>query len=185
MKPALAGRTNPTKSGAAGETHARRASRWQYACEARRPQRQGRAFESRWARKTGMTCDRLSAGHSWRGNLFFQLVNARYERGAMILRRTADSPSGARSSAIQSSPPRSLIACSTMPSSSKSKAQASACVNMPISCRSMFAPRPSSTHQSRHCRPRRRGRPPKTGAPRSRRWLITNSPAWGILLRHK
>ncbi len=42
-------------------------------------------------------------------NLFFQLVNARYEKGAMILTSTVASPSGARSSATPSSRPR----CST------------------------------------------------------------------------
>ena len=42
------------------------------------------------------------------GNLFFQLVNARYERGAMIL---TSSPSGARSSAIPSSSPPWSIGC--------------------------------------------------------------------------
>jgi DNA replication protein DnaC len=75
------------------------------------------------------------------GNLFFQLVNARYERGAMIFTAIADSPNGARCSAIQSLPPRFSIDCSTMPWSSKSKAQATDCANTPISCRSMFDPR--------------------------------------------
>jgi hypothetical protein len=54
--------------------------------------------------------------------------------------------------AIQSLPPHFSIDCSTMPSSSRSKARATTCANMPISCRSTFAPRLSSTHQSRHRR---------------------------------
>ena len=56
------------------------------------------------------------------GNLFFQLVNARYERGAMIL--TA-SPSGETSSATSSSPPRSSNASCIMPSCCKSRVELS------------------------------------------------------------
>lgn len=59
------------------------------------------------------------------GNLFFQLVNARYEKGAMILPRTAASPSGERSSAIPSPLARSSIASRTTPSSSNSRVELS------------------------------------------------------------
>jgi IstB-like ATP binding protein len=47
------------------------------------------------------------------GNLFFQLVNARYEKG--------DSQNGARSSAIPSSQPHSSTGCYTTPLSSRSR----------------------------------------------------------------
>jgi DNA replication protein DnaC len=40
------------------------------------------------------------------GNLFFQLINARYEKGAMILTSNRGLQNGARCSATPSSPPR-------------------------------------------------------------------------------
>lgn len=64
-------------------------------------------------------------------NLFFQLVNARYEKGAMILTSTAALPSGGRSSAIPSSPPRCWIGCCTTRSSCRSRAPATACADTP------------------------------------------------------
>jgi hypothetical protein len=48
-------------------------------------------FEAEFSNEPGVTrivwlfSDRLPAGRSGGGNLFFQLVNARYEKGAMIL----------------------------------------------------------------------------------------------------
>ena len=48
-------------------------------------------------------------------NLFFQLVNARYEKGAMIPHRTVASPSGARCSVTRSSPPPFSIGSCTTP----------------------------------------------------------------------
>jgi len=62
------------------------------------------------------------------GNLFFQLVNARYEKGAMILTSNRE---WARSSATPSSPPRSSTDCSITPSSSRSRVPAIACANTP------------------------------------------------------
>jgi DNA replication protein DnaC len=73
------------------------------------------------------------------GNLFFQLVNARYEKGAMILSSNRGFAEWARSSAIPWSPRRCSTACFTMPSLSRSKAPATACVSTPISCPSTSA----------------------------------------------
>ena len=66
------------------------------------------------------------------GNLFFQLVNARYERGAMILTSNCSS-----------------IGCFTTLSSSRSKAQATASVSTPILFPSTSAPMLWSNHQPR------------------------------------
>jgi ubiquinone/menaquinone biosynthesis C-methylase UbiE len=65
-------------------------------------------------------------------------------------RRRASS-SGARSSAIRSSPPRSSTGSCTMPWSSRSRAPATGCVSTPSSCPSTSASRPSSR---RRCRQR-------------------------------
>jgi DNA replication protein DnaC len=82
-------------------------------------------------------------------NLFFQLVNARYERSAMILTSNRGFAEWARSSAIRWSPPRCSIVSSTMPSSSRSKGRATACASTPTSSRNTRAPTPPS---HRHCR---------------------------------
>jgi DNA replication protein DnaC len=77
------------------------------------------------------------------GNLFFQLVNARYEKGAMILtsnRGFAEFPSSRRLCSI---------AFSTTPSSSRSRARAIACANMPTSCRNTSARKRSSPRRPR------------------------------------
>jgi chromosomal replication initiation ATPase DnaA len=58
------------------------------------------------------------------GNLFFQLVNARYEKG--------DSQNGARSSAIPSSQPHSSTGCYTTPLSSRSRVRVIGSVSTPI-----------------------------------------------------
>jgi DNA replication protein DnaC len=76
------------------------------------------------------------------GSLFFQLVNARYEKGAMILTSNRGFAEWARSSATRSSPPRSSTGSCTTPWSSRSRAPATACVSTPSSCPSTSAPRP-------------------------------------------
>lgn len=83
------------------------------------------------------------------GNLFFQLVNARYERGAMIL---TSNRGFAEWGEVFGDPvvATALLICYTTPSSSKSKDQATACVSTPISCPSTSAPRPALTRQSQH-----------------------------------
>ena len=65
------------------------------------------------------------------GNLFFQLVNARYERGAMILTSNRGFAEWARFSAIQWLPPRCLTGCFTTPSLSTSRAPATGCASTP------------------------------------------------------
>ena len=72
------------------------------------------------------------------GNLFFQLVNARYERGAMILTSNRGFAE--------------LIGCFTTLWSSRLTDQATGCGSMPISCQSTSAPGPASTRQFRHSR---------------------------------
>jgi hypothetical protein len=57
--------------------------------------------------------DRLPAGTPGGGNLFFQLVNARHERAAMILTSNRGFAGGARFSAVPWSPPRRSIGSST------------------------------------------------------------------------
>jgi hypothetical protein len=61
------------------------------------------------------------------GNLFFQLVNARYERGAMILTSNRGFAEWARFSPVPWSPPRCSIACSTMLWWFRSKVPATGC----------------------------------------------------------
>jgi hypothetical protein len=68
------------------------------------------------------------------GNLFFQLVNARYEKGAMILTSNRGLPNGVRSSAIRSSLPHCSTACCTMPSLSRSRDRVTGCGSTPPSC---------------------------------------------------
>src|SRR5262245_302145 len=107
------------------------------------------------------------------GNLFFQLVNARYERGAMILFL-----------AIPSSPPRCSIGCFTTPLSSKSRDQAIGFASTPTSCLSTLAQKPSSTRQFRHSpRAAAVGRP-KTEPAITLAADHRNPLGWGILLRH-
>jgi hypothetical protein len=91
------------------------------------------------------------------GNLFFQLVNARYEKGAMILTSTAALPNGARSLAIPSLPRPCSTGCCITPSSSRSKAPATACASTPTSFRKTSdLPPPGKPSAA----PKRRGRPP-------------------------
>jgi hypothetical protein len=78
------------------------------------------------------------------GNLFFQLVNGRYERGAMILTSNRGFAEWGKSSAIPSSPPHSSIARCTTPSSSKSRDRVIACASTPTSYLSTFVTKPSS-----------------------------------------
>ena len=118
------------------------------------------------------------------GNLFFQLVNARYEKGAMILTSNRGFAEWARSSAIPSSQPRSSTGYSTTLSSSRSKAQATDSVSTPILFPSTSAPMLSFNH---------RPRPPQSSAAVDRQKteaLITKTadrrPAkWGKLRAHK
>jgi DNA replication protein DnaC len=73
------------------------------------------------------------------GNLFFQLVNARYEKGAMILTSNRGFASGARSSATLSSPQRSSTVSSITRSYSRSMAHAIDSASAPICFQKMFA----------------------------------------------
>jgi len=68
------------------------------------------------------------------GNLFFQLVNARYEKGAMILTSNRGFAERATSSATPSSPRPSSTGSFTTPSSSRSKGRAIGCESTPTSC---------------------------------------------------
>ena len=86
------------------------------------------------------------------GNLFFQLVNARYERGAMILtsnRGFAEWGEVFGDSVVATALLDRLL---HMPSSSRSRDRATVCASTPISCRSTFDPKPPTTRQSRHIR---------------------------------
>ena len=74
------------------------------------------------------------------GNLFFQLINARYEKGAMILtsnRGFAEwgeifgDPVVTTALRRQAAPPCCSTGCSTMPSSCRSKGPAYGCATMP------------------------------------------------------
>jgi IstB-like ATP binding protein len=86
------------------------------------------------------------------GNLFFQLVNARYEKGVMIL--TADFRNGNMFLGTPWSPPLCLTAFFTLRPSSRSRGRAIDFASMPISRRK--SPIPPTL--------KRRGRPPKNGA---------------------
>ena len=81
-------------------------------------------------------------------NLFFQLVNARYEKGAMIMTSNRGFAEWATSSVTRLLPPLCSTGCFTTPSSFKSKGQAIACAVTQISFPNMPAP----THPS-HRRP--------------------------------
>jgi DNA replication protein DnaC len=78
------------------------------------------------------------------GNLFFQRVNARYEKGAMILTSNRGFAEWGEVFGDPSSPPRCSTAFSTMPSSSRSKDRATGSVSMLTSCPSTSAPKPTS-----------------------------------------
>ena len=89
------------------------------------------------------------------GHILSQLVNARYERGAMILTsnlqpRLCRMGRGLRQLIVAQR--RCSIGCFTMPSSSRSRDRATVCASTRISCRSTFDPKPPSTRQSRHIR---------------------------------
>ena len=84
------------------------------------------------------------------GNLFFQLVNARYERGAMILTSNRGS---AEWGEVFGDPVVATALLDRLLHHAvviQSRAQATASANTPISCRSTFAPKPSSMRQSQH-----------------------------------
>ncbi len=76
------------------------------------------------------------------GNLFFQLVNARYEKGAMILTSNRGFAEWATSSAARSWPPRCSTGFCITPLSSRSKDRATACASTPLSFPRTFAPQP-------------------------------------------
>ena len=118
------------------------------------------------------------------GNLFFQLVNARYERGAMILTSNRGFAEWGRFLAIPSSPPRCSIGCFTTPLSSKSRDRAIGFASTPTSCLNTLAQKPSSTRQFRHSpRAAAVGRP-KTEPAITLAADHRNPLGWGILLRH-
>src|SRR6185312_7759038 len=74
------------------------------------------------------------------GNLFFQLVNARYERGAMILTSNRGFGEWGEVSAIRSSQRPCWTDFCTMPWSFRLKVPATACANMPTLCRRRCVP---------------------------------------------
>jgi hypothetical protein len=121
-------------------------------------------------------------------NLFFQLVNARYEKGAMILTSNRGFAEWGRCSETPSSPPRCSIGCSTMPSSSRSKAPATACAPTPTSSPSTPARTPPSPRRHRQndaVGRRKRNRPCLISAePNSRKWGIFVRHFWGFFIRH-
>ena len=78
------------------------------------------------------------------GNLFFQLVNARYERGAMILtsnRGFAEWGDIFGDSVVATA---LLTAFCIMPSCCKSRGRAIACASTPTSCPNTSGPKPTS-----------------------------------------
>lgn len=114
-------------------------------------------------------------------NLVFQLVNARYEKGAMIMTSTEDLLNGATSSATQLLPPRFWIGCYITPSLFKSKAPATGCA----------VTRTSSPNTPALTRPSRRHRRLNAAAvhPKMELQVTENGghpkpPDWGILLPH-
>jgi len=82
------------------------------------------------------------------GNLFFQLVNAQYERGAMTLTSNRGFVEWGDVLAIPSSPPHCSTDSFTTPSSFKSKDQATAHDNMRNRCQSTSAPKPRRRRRS-------------------------------------
>ena len=76
------------------------------------------------------------------GNLFFQLVNARYEKGAMILTSNRGFAEWGEVFGDPVVATALLDGFSTTPSSSRSRAQATACGTTPISSLSTSAPTP-------------------------------------------
>ena len=113
------------------------------------------------------------------GSLFFQLVNARYERGAMILTSNRGFAEWGEVFGDPVVAPRSSTGSCTMPSSSRSRAPAIACASTPSSCPSTSARRPSSTRRCR--RVAAAGRPSrKTNV---HHHLIAEAVIWGNLLR--
>ena len=99
------------------------------------------------------------------GNLFFQLVNARYEKGAMILTSNRGFAEWARSSVTPSSPRRCSTGSCTMPSLSRSRVQAIASGSTPSSCRNTYDPNRSSSHHRSRKPPNAADGRLRTGAP--------------------
>ena len=87
------------------------------------------------------------------GNLFFQLVNARYEKGAMILTSNRGFAEWGEVLATPSSPRPCWTGFFTTPSSSRSRARAIACASTPISCQSTSERNPSSSRRRSRRRP--------------------------------
>jgi hypothetical protein len=81
------------------------------------------------------------------GNLFFQLVNARYEKGAMILTSNRGFAEWGDIFGDASSPRRFSTGFCTVPSSSKSRARAIACASTPTSCSNAFGQKPASNRR--------------------------------------
>ncbi len=95
-------------------------------------------------------------------NLFFQLVNARYEKGAMILTSNRGFAEWGEVFATPSSPPRSSTGSCVTPSS-RSRARATGSALTPISSRSTPGPTPPSC---RHRHPNA-----AAGRRRTERWI--------------
>jgi len=122
------------------------------------------------------------------GNLFFQLLNARYERDAMILTSNRGFAEWAKCSATASLPQPCWTACCTTPSSCASRAPATASAAMPTYCRTPPC-HGRCTSRTPH-RGAGAGRPsharPSSTARRSRQpiWGIFSQRFWGNKPQH-
>jgi DNA replication protein DnaC len=95
------------------------------------------------------------------GNLFFQLVNARYEKGAMILTSNRGFSEWGHVFGDPGSRPPCLTAFFTMPSLSKSKGQATDFANMPTSCQKTSVRKALSNQRRSHRLPNAAAGQPK------------------------
>ena len=119
------------------------------------------------------------------GNLFFQLVNARYERGAMILTSNRGFAEWGEvfgdpvvATALLDRLLHHAIVIQIEGSSYRLRQHADL---VPEHIRSKALIQPAALAPQ----PKRRGRPPKNGAIRSPQRLITSPPKWGILEAQK
>ena len=118
------------------------------------------------------------------GNLFFQLVNARYEKGARILTSNRGfSEWDAKSSAIPSSRPPFSTGCSITPSSSRSRDPAIAYASTQTFSLTSIAPNSSPPPRQSHRSSSAEGGQQKTKAP-IQIMADRQPPNWGIFRRH-
>ncbi|KAF0096559.1 MAG: IstB ATP binding domain-containing protein [Rhodospirillaceae bacterium] len=116
-------------------------------------------------------------------NLFFQLVNARYERSAIILTSNRGFGEWATSSVTRSSLQPCSIACSTTPKSCRARAPVIACASAQPSCPKTSRPgMPTrSPMNSRAVGAAVQEREPQPQQPTP----VKTAGACGLLLRHK